>query len=307
MLVVDDDRAVITLVEDGLRAGGYLFDEAFDGPGALAQVRDKKPDLLLLDLELPGLSGAEVCRIVKANQGDAAFGFLPIILMTARSRIGKVEALELGADDYLTKPFDLQELSARVKSMLRLKALQDELTQKCRDLDRMNQDLERKSHELELLSRIDPLTGLFNRRYFEERMKVEFARCQRYQSTLCCLMIDIDHFKRVNDTRGHAAGDAALKELAHCLRATLREVDLLARFGGEEFVALLPATRQAEGLAAAERVRRAVASTPIGITVSIGVSSFPGPETTDPEALLRAADRALYRAKGAGRNRVEAA
>jgi diguanylate cyclase (GGDEF)-like protein len=233
-------------------------------------------------------------------------------LVTARGAGGKVEGLELGADDYLTKPFDMLELSARVQSMLRLKTLQDELVAKCRDLDRMYQDLEKKSQELERLARVDPLTGLFNRRYFEERFYSEFSRSQRYRVPICCLMLDIDHFKRVNDTRGHQAGDCALKELALTLRRTLRDVDLTARYGGEEFVAILPETALREGIRAAERLRASVEANvfehegkPLKITVSIGVASYPVPGINDPEALLRVADDALYRAKEHGRNRVE--
>jgi diguanylate cyclase (GGDEF)-like protein len=312
ILVVDDDKPNISLIRMGLAAGGYEFAEAYDGASALARIRDAKPDLVIMDVEMPGLSGVEVCRIIKANQGDGAFGFIPVILMTARGSTGKVEGLELGADDYLTKPFDMLELSARVQSMLRLKALQDELVAKCRDLDRMNQDLERKSLELERLARVDPLTGLFNRRYFEERFYSEFARSQRYRVPLTCLMLDIDHFKKVNDTRGHQGGDHALKEVALTMRRTLRDVDLLARFGGEEFVAVLPETAQREGERAAERLRAAVERNkmehdgkPLRVTVSIGVASYPVPGINDPEALLRVADDALYRAKQRGRNRVE--
>ncbi len=312
ILVVDDDRAALAQIRSGLESQGYKLEEAYDGPGALSRLRDLKPDLLLLDVEMPGLSGMEVCRIVKANQGDDAFGFVPVILMTARSPTGRVEGLELGADDYLTKPFDPLELSARVKSMLRLKALQDELVQKCRDLDQMNRDLERKSLELERLSRTDPLTGLYNRRYFEERFQSEFSRSQRYRVPITCLMIDIDHFKKVNDTRGHQAGDEALKALALLLRGALREVDLAARFGGEEYVAILPETALKDGRHVAERFRALVESCRVqesggsfGITVSIGAASYPVPNIASAEALLRAADEALYRAKERGRNRVE--
>jgi len=311
VLVADDDRSSIARVREGLAADGYVFDEAYDGAGALARIRDAKPDLLLIDVEMPRLSGVEVCRIVKANQGEAAFGFLPVILMTARSSTRKVESLELGADDYLTKPFDMLELSARVKSMLRLKVLQDELLTKCQDLDKINRVLERKSQELELLSRTDALTGLFNRRYFEERFYAELARSQRYRSPICCVMLDVDHFKRINDTRGHQAGDKVLKELGHTLRRTLRDVDLVARYGGEEFVAALPQTGIREGAIVAERLREEIAAKPVEhesgailVTISAGVATYPAPNIADTEALLRAADDALYRAKRTGRNRI---
>ncbi|MFN7133948.1 MAG: diguanylate cyclase [Myxococcales bacterium] len=311
ILIVDDDRANIPLIRDGLAASGYRFCEAYDGAGALARIRDEKPDLIVMDIEMPGLGGVEVCRIVKANAGDGGFGFIPVILMTARGGTSKVEGLELGADDYLTKPFDMLELSARVKSMLRLKALNDELTSKYRELDRMHKDLEKKNAELEWLSRTDPLTGLFNRRFFEERFTAEFSRSKRYRVPLTCTMLDIDHFKKLNDTLGHQAGDAALREVSAVIRRTLREVDQVARYGGEEIVAIMPETGLQQGRQVAERLREEIAALklehrgkPFGVTVSVGLATFPLPGIDDHEALLRAADDALYKAKAAGRNRV---
>ena len=141
VLIVDDDPAHVRHVREGLAPHGYLFKEANDGTQALSAIRQARPDLILMDVEMPGLGGVEVCRIVKANSGEDGFGFIPVILMTARQAAGKVEGLELGADDYLVKPFDMLELSARVKSMLRLKALQDALVEKNRELDRANKEL----------------------------------------------------------------------------------------------------------------------------------------------------------------------
>jgi len=300
ILVVDDDPAHVHRVKDGLSSYGYSFGEAHDGAQALSAVRAERPDLIIMDVEMPALTGVEVCRILKANQGNNGFGFIPIILMTARKGASKVEGLELGADDYLVKPVDMLELSARVKSMLRLKILQDQLVERNRELDRANKDLDR-------LSRTDSLTGLFNRRYFEERYAVEFARSNRYRSALCCLMIDIDHFKRINDTHGHAFGDDVLKAVAKVTLHSLRDVDLLARYGGEEFVALLPETGPAEGLRAAERIRQRIEDSKVGdtrCTASIGLASFPCPGIHTATELLQVADVCLYAAKEAGRNRV---
>jgi len=265
-------------------------------------------------VEMPGMSGVEICRIVKANQGESGFGFVPIILMTARMG-GKVEGLELGADDYLVKPFDMPELSARVKSMLRLKALQDALVEKNRELDRANRELESKRAELLALSRTDVLTGLFNRRHFEERLEAEFARSVRYRVPLSCLMLDLDHFKRLNDTFGHGFGDQVLREVAQLARATLRSVDLLARYGGEELVALLPNTGPEDGVRAAERIRLAIAAHAVPFdgpegrqdvhcTASIGVATHPAADVPTAEELVRTADGRLYAAKAAGRDRV---
>ena len=268
--------------------------------------------MVLMDVEMPGLNGVETCRIIKANGGQSGFGFIPVILMTARAGAGKSEGLELGADDYLVKPFDFVELAARVKSMLRLKAVQDELVAKVRELEQAQATLHQQAQELTTLSRTDPLTQLHNRRYFEERFLAEFARSKRYRSPLVLMMIDLDHFKTVNDTRGHPAGDKVLKEAAARVKQTLRDVDLVARYGGEEIICLLPETGPEEGRRAGERVRAALESPPIpidgqepiSITGSVGMAWFPARQIDDHEQLLRAADDALFRAKKAGRNRV---
>ncbi|NOK02000.1 MULTISPECIES: diguanylate cyclase [Myxococcus] len=316
VLLVDDDPVHIRHVRDGLAPHGYVFAEAHDGAQALSAIRESRPDLILMDVEMPGLGGVEVCRIIKANAGEDGFGFIPVILMTARQAAGKVEGLELGADDYLVKPFDMLELSARVKSMLRLKALQDALVEKNRELDRANKELAARREELLALTRTDALTGLSNRRAFEERLNDEFARSRRYGAPLSLVMLDIDHFKRINDSFGHPFGDHVLKAVAQTARARLREVDLLARYGGEEFIALLPETGPADALRVCERVRDAIAALElehvggsgkpqcVRLTASLGVATVPSSDLPSAEALLRAADASLYAAKGAGRNRV---
>jgi diguanylate cyclase (GGDEF)-like protein len=316
VLLVDDDPVHVQHVRQGLAPHGYAFREARDGAQALSAIREHRPDLILMDVEMPGLGGVEVCRIVKANAGEGGFGFIPVILMTARQAAGKVEGLELGADDYLVKPFDMLELGARVKSMLRLKVLQDALVEKNRELDRANKELARKREELLALSRTDALTGLSNRRYFEERLQEEFNRARRYRSPLSLVMMDIDHFKRINDTYGHPFGDEVLRAVAQVTRARLREVDLLARYGGEELIALLPETSPPDALRACERVREAIEGLQlenhaadgtkrmVRCTASLGLASIPSNTIQNAEQLVQAADESLYAAKGAGRNRV---
>lgn len=317
VLLVDDDRAVLELLRRGLEPHGYRFAEAEDGTQALTAIRKHHPDLILMDVEMPGLGGVEVCRIVKANQG-AGFAFTPVILMTAGRGSGKVEGLELGADDYLIKPFDMHELSARVKSMLRLKALQDMLVEKNKELDRMNRELEEKRAALEQLSRTDGLTGLINRRHFEERLEAEWARSVRYRAPLSCMLLDIDHFKKVNDTWGHPFGDLVLKEVAGVARRALRDVDVLARYGGEELIALLPETSPDEAWRAAERVRLGVEAmrltcrtveppAVVRCTASIGVATAPSPSIESAAQLVQLADECLYEAKQGGRNQVQQA
>ncbi|HEY0096843.1 MAG TPA: diguanylate cyclase [Archangium sp.] len=323
ILIVDDDPANIQHVREGLAGPGYRFREAHDGTEALRSLREARPDLIIMDVEMPRLGGVEVCRIIKANGGEGGFGFIPVILVTARQAAGKVEGLELGADDYLVKPFDMLELSARVKSMLRLKVLQDALVEKNRELDsknqaldRANKELDQKREELLRLTRVDGLTGLYNRRYFEERLAEEFARSARYRSPLSLVMMDIDHFKRLNDNYGHPFGDEVLRTVARTVRGRLREVDFVARYGGEEIIALLPETGPKDAMGACERVREAIASIqlehraqdgtrkPVQVTASLGVASAPAKSLPTMEDLLRAADTCLYEAKGAGRNCV---
>ncbi|MFZ5470435.1 MAG: diguanylate cyclase [Myxococcota bacterium] len=316
VLVVDDDPATVHAVRQALAPYGYELFEARDGSEALSAIRARRPDLIVMDVEMPGLGGVEVCRIVKANSGQSGFGFIPVILMTARQGPGKIEGLELGADDFLIKPFDPLELCARVKSMLRLKALQDALVEKNQQLDRANKELDKKRQELLALSQTDPLTGLANRRHFEERLTQELARSHRYRVPLSCMMLDIDHFKRLNDTYGHPFGDRVLQAVAQVVQKSLRDVDLLARYGGEELIALFPETGPAAARRVCERVRTGIEALRlplesggkterVGCTASIGVATFPVPSIDSAEALLRAADDCLYAAKEAGRNRVE--
>jgi two-component system, cell cycle response regulator len=317
VLIVDDDKVNVLLVREGLSSFGFRFLEAHDGSVALSLIREHRPDLMVLDVEMPGLSGVEICRIVKANQGENGFGFIPVILMTARHGGSKVEGLELGADDYLVKPFNMLELAARVKSMLRLKGLHDQVLEKNRELDRANRELDQKRQELLELSRTDALTGLYNRRYFEERLAEEFMRSHRYRNPLTCVMVDVDHFKRLNDTYGHPFGDQVLVRVAKVVRGALREVDFLARYGGEELVALLPETDAREAQVAAERVRKAIedivmsqldpsvqVAAGLKCTASLGTATFPVDSITAADGLIRSADEALYAAKQGGRNRV---
>ena len=189
---------------------------ASDGVEAIDRVRNDPPDLLILDVMMPKMNGLEVCRIVKSFSEDS---FIPIILVTVKGDVdSKVTGLKLGADDYLAKPYNPLELRARVASMLRIKTLQDKINSKRRDL--------------EALSVTDDLTGLFNHRAMQQRLKDEFLRAQRYNDPLSILMIDIDHFKQVNDTNGHLFGDKVLSELGAVFGQAVRETDFVARYGG---------------------------------------------------------------------------
>jgi diguanylate cyclase (GGDEF)-like protein len=296
ILVVDDNRDNVEIIATRLRFRGYEIDEATDGAVALERVRQNPPDLILLDVMLPDIDGYEISRRIK---GDSALPFIPIILVTARDTTqDKVAGLDAGADDYLTKPINFPELEARVRSMLRIKKLQDEI--------------ELKNRELERLSISDGLTGLYNHRHIHALLNEEFERADRTGERLTVAMFDLDRFKGVNDTYGHQAGDRVLEQLADILRESAREIDRLGRYGGEEFMVLLPDTSIDDAVVFVERVRREVARRPFNIsddqalrmTISAGVATYPHPRIKNPEMLVRLADEALYAAKSAGRDRV---
>jgi two-component system, cell cycle response regulator len=296
ILVVDDNQDNIEIIATRLRFRGYEILEASDGEQALRLVRDEAPDLILLDVMLPDIDGYEISRRIK---GADDLPFIPIILVTARdSTQDKVAGLDAGADDYLTKPINFPELEARVRSMLRIKRLQDELAE--------------KNLELERLSISDGLTGLYNHRHIHGLLAEEYERVARSNDCMSVAMLDLDHFKQVNDTYGHQAGDRVLVELADILRESARDVDRLGRYGGEEFMALLPETCMDDAAVFVERVRREVARRPFDIgrdeplrmTISAGVATFPHDMIDSVEALVRSADEALYAAKAAGRDRI---
>jgi diguanylate cyclase (GGDEF)-like protein len=302
ILVVDDHPDNVDILYARLSSRGYAVDTASNGVEALARVHEHPPHLILCDVMMPEMDGYEVSRRIKS---DDSLPFIPIILVTARdSTADKVEGLEAGADDYLTKPINFPELEARVRSMLRIKRLQDELDQKNRELELANKRLRK-------LSITDGLTELYNHRHVHQLLREEFERSARTGEPVAVAMLDLDRFKQVNDTYGHPTGDVILYETACILRETAREIDMVGRYGGEEFIVILPNTGEAEAGSFAERVREAVGSHvyrdeahEVKMTVSSGVASFPADGVDSPESLLKRADEALYAAKTGGRNRV---
>jgi diguanylate cyclase (GGDEF)-like protein len=302
ILIVDDHDDNIELLRARLEARGYSIDSAMDGEQALQCVEKSPPDLILLDVMMPRIDGFEVVRRLKANRN---LPFIPIILQTALdSTEHKVEGLDAGADDYITKPINFAELEARVKSMLRIKRLQDALEERERELSEMNARLLK-------MAQTDSLTGLDNRRYLEERLEEAFGHSRRLREPLAVVLCDLDRFKSVNDTYGHQAGDAVLRQLARILKQEAREVDRVGRYGGEEFMLLLPGTVLDAAVTFAERVRKAVEAHTFSFdgatlqrTMSCGVAAWPHPRIEDCDALVKAADDALYVAKETGRNRV---
>jgi diguanylate cyclase (GGDEF)-like protein len=301
----------ILLIEDNPLQGestvAALSDRGFEvawaqtGAAGLRLATERTPDCIILDVQLPDIDGYSVCRFLAARELTRE---IPVIFLTTKGQVeDKIRGLETGATDYLAKPFDTGELEARIHSCIRTRKLQQEVRDK-------NRQLEDLLGRFRILASTDELTGLFNRRRFFEELEREFQRHRRYGSALSLMMLDIDHFKRINDTLGHQAGDIVLREVAQLLAASVRRTDTVGRYGGEEFASLLPETRRDEAIEVAERFRAIVEARAfqygeqrVTVTVSIGISI--AGEATDTEgALIRAADDALYRAKSEGRNRV---
>jgi diguanylate cyclase (GGDEF)-like protein len=293
ILVVDDNPDNVDLLTQYLTGLGYEVVPAYDGEEALMIAARVKVDLVLLDVMMPKLSGFDVCRKLKATDET---GFIPIVLVTVRDDTqSKLEGFAAGADDYITKPFDIEELSARVKSLLHIKRLQDELRE--------------ANVRLAEMSVTDGLTGMYNHRYFVEQLEVEINRSRRFRRPLAVIMLDIDHFKKVNDTFGHMFGDYVLRKVSEVFQRTVRAGDVVARYGGEEFAILATETDGAAALA--ERIRSAIETTDFHfegqqtkVRISAGVCQAVAGSVEDGGELLRQADEALYEAKQGGRNRV---
>jgi diguanylate cyclase (GGDEF)-like protein len=285
VLVADDSLVIRSLLRRQLEDHGYAVAEAVDGEEALAMCRERKPEVVLLDVEMPKLDGYEVLRTMRK---DPDLAEIPVVFLTARATTEDVvQGLRLGAHDYLRKPFEPAELVARVSAALRVKVLQD---------------------QLRAMSRTDSLTGLANRRRLQDHLLAVCSAAQRHGHSVGVLMVDVDHFKAVNDTLGHEAGDGVLRVVASRIAAGCRLEDLAGRWGGEEFVVIAPLTDTDGANELGERVRALVAEGPvhtsngsaIDVTVSVGAAAG----SDDPDALLRAADASLYEAKRTGRNKV---
>jgi two-component system cell cycle response regulator len=293
ILLVEDDERTVKHTRLVLENGGYATVVARSGGEAAAVLAASAPDLVLLDLMLPDMNGLELLARIRA---DAAHAELPVLITSALGDLDtKVKGIDTGADDYLVKPVNPFEMLARIKSNLR----------KLEASRRLRAELDAAAS----LAITDPLTGLYNRHHLVTVLEKELAAAQRHRKVFSLLLLDLDHFKSVNDTCGHLVGDAVLKELALLLGKLLRASDTAARFGGEEFLVVLPDTDLPGALVLAERFRQAVADhafPPLGerrLTVSVGVASS-RPEDRAVNDVVGRADEALYRAKTAGRNRV---
>jgi diguanylate cyclase (GGDEF)-like protein len=298
VLIIDDSDTVRDQIIKTLESYELFsrYTEAKDGLEGFKKLISSPVDIILCDLEMPRIDGFKFLSMLK---GRVELQDVPVIILTGRDdRELKIKGLERGASDYVTKPFDPGELVARVKVHLKIKKLQDDL---------------KRSNELLLeLSNTDYLTGLFNRRYMMEALEKEVQRSVRKGGNLSLILLDIDHFKQVNDTYGHLQGDVVLQKVATQIQKELRSYDCAARYGGEEFVAILPDSSLTEAILVADRIRLAVQGTKfngnlfaINLTVSLGVASFSKECTATADGFIKMADDALYRAKSNGRNRVE--
>jgi two-component system cell cycle response regulator len=295
ILIVEDDPGSRRLVTLRLTAAGHEVVEAEDGQLAWALFQREPFQMVITDWMMPNLDGRDLIRNIRSNSQK---GYTYIIMLTAiddKSQV--VTGLESGADEYLTKPFDNKELIARVASGERILKLEEELTQAHR--------------QMEILAMQDGLTGISNRRAIEEHASAELDHARRKECPLSVILLDIDHFKAVNDQYGHLVGDHILHHLAEILTRNLRQYDRIGRWGGEEFIVILPDTKISEALIVAERMRVATAEAKLRmengkyyeVQISLGVACASGfyPPLTK---LVDAADQALYQAKQAGRNRV---
>lgn len=295
VLIVDDEPLNLDMLSRRLNTRGYQTVTAPSAEEAHRRIRERTPDIILLDVNMPRVSGLEMLDQLKADESTQG---IPIILVSALSDTENiVRGLQRGANDYVTKPINLPVLLARLETQLKMASLVSQL--------------ESQKEILAKLAAYDDLTGVLNRRSMFEALELDLNRSVRYQHHLSVLMMDLDHFKKVNDQYGHAAGDSILREFAERVSHGLRSTDALCRYGGEEFSAVLPETPACQASTVAENIRQLVLSLPfthedqkIPMTVSIGVATFVPGEQPSAAALLDRADKALYDAKNSGRNRV---
>ena len=292
ILIVEDNKVDARLIQRYLHGEPYQIKLAGNGEEAISRSQQERIDVLLLDLLLPGKNGFEVCRTLKEGEKTQN---IQIVAITGLSDLeSKLKGIELGVDDYLVKPVNMHVLRTRVKSLVKKKALLDRLCDR---------------YEMAVHSAItDKLTGLYNRRYFDHFLDFEVKRSCRQNAPLALLMMDIDNFKKINDTLGHLFGDKILNRLGDIIKATIRETDLAARYGGEEFAIVMSNTDLKQAVEIGERIRESIEACEFDIknfftTVSVGIALHPA-DCNSLKELLNNADKALYKAKHDGKNRI---
>jgi diguanylate cyclase (GGDEF)-like protein len=295
VLVADDDASTRDLIATTLRASGYEVETVADGQEAIARFARGGLDVVLLDAVMPRVSGVDACRTIKGLRGD---DFVPVALVFAKTDPkSRVEALKIGADAYVCKPFEQTELLLCVSSALRVKRAHDRMRTARQKLD--------------ALRTFDELTGAHSFLYLHERLTAEFARAEKHAEPLACCVVDVDRLKVHNERGGRTLGDKVLRGVAEVIKKAVRDTDVVARYGGDEFFVMLPATHFAGSLVVASRIWRDIAQKAFGtteaevnVTASLGVALFPSRDVRTKDALLSALEAALLEAKRRGGNRL---
>lgn len=309
VLVVDDDPITLLGLENLLKKSGRRVYTADDGDNALTLALETLPDMIITDWRMPKVSGIDLCRILRST---SITKHIYIIMLTGKETDEElIQALDAGADDFVIKPFTPRVLSARLNSGERIIRFQQKISQDNEIIQKFAAKLAAANSRLETMAMTDALTGLPNRRNALSRLKEVVSESLRHKTPLGCIMIDIDHFKLVNDSYGHDIGDQVLREIADILNTTARSYDMVSRIGGEEFLVICARSTLSESKQLAERLRRAIhdhritiESNTIQITISLGVASW-SENMSNGEDMTKAADQALYQAKKNGRDRVE--
>ena len=312
IVTADDEPAVRVLLARQLRRAGFDVTACSNGREALEAIAATGANVVLADWMMPELDGLELCRAVREMSESGALGFVYFILLTAKADDKRhvVEAFDAGADDFLTKPYVEDELLARLRAGVRIIDLQNLVTARQIEVHKINARMAILNRKLQELATTDDLTKLNNRRCMLERLRENWTLAERHQRPMSFIMLDVDHFKRFNDSYGHEAGDVVLVQVAARIKSQLRNADVCGRLGGEEFAVLCPETDLEGAAQVAERIRDAIEThrlthngVSLSVTISAGVAQR-SQQHPNCDALIAEADRALYAAKNAGRNRV---
>ena len=309
ILIVDDDPMTLLSLKKMVENAGKSVFTAENGDDALSLALEALPDMIITDWRMPRVSGIDLCRILRST---TITKHIYIIMLTGKeSDEEHIQALEAGADDFVIKPFTPEVLAARMNSGERIIRFQQKISHDHEIIQKYAAKLAAANRKLETMAMTDALTGLPNRRSALNRLKDEVSGSRRHKTPLSCIMIDIDHFKLINDSYGHAIGDRVLKKFADIFSSTARSYDMVSRIGGEEFLVICARSTLAESRQLAERLRQAINSlrlhldgNTIRATISLGIASWQE-DMVSGEEMTKMADRALYRAKQQGRNRVE--
>lgn len=312
ILIVDDDPMALRLLRHHLVSAGHVVLSAENGLAALELIRHNAdpPSLVITDWDMPEMNGIDLVRHLR-HDADEGMGYVYTIVLTGNDSEDRiVEAIEAGADDYLTKPFRRNELLARLRAGERIVELERNLARRTREVFRSNAEMELANRKLNRMATTDELTGCPNRRAAMTALDRQWKFASERGEPMACIMLDIDHFKAFNDEHGHDLGDLVLKQTATALMDQTRAREPAYRVGGEEFLVLCPRSDAAGAVSAAERLRAAIEATviehsngPFHVTISLGVAERT-PDMEKPDDLLKRADEALYEAKRGGRNRV---